>query len=178
MLPKKDSRNLIYITLHNPKFSAARESCYQVSIINEVLVTMLENRSGTYDPPTEGLNGNSIPTYNFSNFWPLLNKKNLRTALEVAQKGKKIIWSFLCSNKELFSYIPPFYFVAILILSAKSSIQVFCQSPNLETAKPGCLTRLEKQILLSSMWLEKLGKFLVELYVPSVSIFYFTDMCW
>ena len=54
---------------------------------------------------------------------------------------------------------------------------MFYQSPNLKTPKPGWLTRLEKHNL-SSIWLEKLGKFLVDFYVASVSIFYFMAMYW
>ena len=52
------------------------------------------------------------------------------------QKGKTIK-SFLPSNKWLFSSILLFYFAAILILSTEWTIRVLCQSPNLETAKPG-----------------------------------------
>ena len=46
----------------------------------------------------------------------------------------------------------------ILILSTESSIWVLCQSANLETAKLGWLTMLEKYNLLSSMWLVKAVK--------------------
>ena len=65
----------------------------------------------------------------------------------------------------------------ILIFSTESGFWVFCYSANIETAKPEWLTSLEKYSLLSSMWLEKLGKFLVE-YVASVSIFYLMIMHW
>ena len=73
---------------------------------------------------------------------------------------------------------PSFLFVAILILSTESSVWVFYQTPNLETAKPGWLTRLEKHKHLSRMGLEKQEKLSVEVYAVSVSIFYFMAMYW
>ena len=71
---------------------------------------------------------------------------------------------------------PSFLFVAILILSAQSIVWVFYQTPNLETAKPGWLARLEKHNLLSRMRVEKQEKLSVEVYVTSVSISYFMAM--
>ena len=66
---------------------------------------------------------------------------------------------------------PSFLFAAILILSTESSAWVFYQTPSLETAKPGWLTRLEKHNLLSRMGLEKQEKLSVEVYVACLSIF-------
>ena len=73
---------------------------------------------------------------------------------------------------------PSFLFVGILILSTQSSVWVFYQTPNLETAKRGWLTRLEKHNLFSRIGLEKEEKLSVEFYVASVSIFYFIAMYW
>ena len=65
-----------------------------------------------------------------------------------------------------------------LILITKLGIWVLHHGTNLEAGKPGWLTGLEKYSLLSSMWLDKLEKNLVEYYIASVSIFYFMLMYW
>ena len=88
-----------------------------------------------------------------------------------------VLWEMIPCNTTLRDDFYAVLVWEILVLSTELSIWVFRQTPNLETAKPGWLTRLEKYDL-SSLWLEKLGHFLVEFYVASVSIFYFMVMYW
>ena len=70
-----------------------------------------------------------------------------------------VAWEMILPNTTLRDDFYAMLVWEILILSTELSIWVFWHSANLETAKPGWLTRLEKYSLLSCMWLEKVENF-------------------
>ena len=87
-----------------------------------------------------------------------------------------LLWVIILCNTTLRDDFSAMLVWEILILSTELGIWVFCHSANLETAKPGWLTRLEKYSPPSTTWLEKLVRCLVEYYVASLSIFCFMGM--